>query len=298
MSPEFGIAGKVTMRKIAVLLIGITLSVLPGCGGSPRGTTPPIPGIAGSWELIAVSSQHPGSQTGIEVNLQQGKALVNELFQPTAQLSAVGTQQMLIVGTTLDSAGNISSVNFGGFCPGAGVNTLNGTVDVNYNVNLTYSQAGNQFNATALLSSDFKSMTGTYSSQSGSGCTDSGLFTGLFVPKLSGTYTGQLVLPDGTTDAVSATLSESSATKLSANLIITGTDNTSLSLAGVVNGNAFNAQGTFQSQSVTYYGYAYTTTIESGINQGLTQNSIYLVNATDTNNLIPAGTLSVPIPPP
>jgi len=287
-------------KAVWALLLGCLLAAWPACSsgkGDPSAAV--IPKISGSWELVATSSQVPGFQTGLEINLQQGQIFADGNFQETGQLSAAGMQQVVAVGTQLDPAGNITSVSFSGACGTAGGGALNGTLDANYNVKLSYNDGGgNVFSAATLLSSDLKTMAGTYTLQSTSGCTDSGTFTGTQVSKLSGTYTGQLILPDGTTDNASATLSESSASKFSANLIISGTDNTSLTLSGVVTGNAFSGQGTFQSSSVAYYGYFYQTIIESGINQGLTQSSIYLVDASDPNILVPAGTLTIPIPPP
>jgi len=286
---------KILAGLLTCFLMIACLSCGSGAGDPPAGA---FPLIAGSWEFIASSSSNPGFQTGLEVNLQEGRVLANSFqYKPNGQLSASGLQQIQIVGAELDPANNITSVTFTGACGAAGGGVLSGTVDTGFNVALTYSQGNDVFTVKALLSSDFKSMVGTYTLESGGSCEDSGLFTATQVPKLAGVYTGQLILPDGTTDDVSATLSESSPSKFSANLIITGTQNTSLSLSGVVMGNSFSAQGTFQSQSVTYYGYSYQIVIEDGINQGITQSSLYLVNATDPNNLVPAGTLTIPIPP-
>jgi hypothetical protein len=281
------------MKTISVLFLGFSLALSLGCTGGGRGYTPTvIPAIGGAWEFIAASSHRPGFQTGIEVNLQQATALIKGVVQETGDLSAAGAQQILVV--SMDASQNIT---FAGNCPGGLVRSINGSVDTNYHVNLTYSDGGNLFSVTAILSSDLKNMTGTYTSQSGSSCTDSGTFTGTLVPKLSGTYTGQLALPDGTTENVGATLSEKSASNFSVNLLISGADNTSLTLAGGVAGNAFAVEGTFQSTLATYYGYYYQTIIQTGVNAGLTQNSVYLVDATDPANLVPAGTLTIPIIP-
>jgi len=288
------------MNKILAGLLCLLAIAFLSCGSGksdPPATAFPL--ISGSWEFIASSTSNPGFQTGLEVNLQEGQVLVSSFqYKPNGQLSASGLQQIQLIGAELDPANNITSVAFSGACGAVGGGVLSGTVDTNFDVALTYSQANNVFNVKALLSSDLKSMTGTYTLESGGSCNDSGLFTATLVPKLAGVYTGQLVLPDGTTGNVSATLSESSPAKFSSNLIIAGTQNTSLSLNGVVMGNSFSATGTFQSQTVTYYGYSYQIVIEDGINQGLTQSSLCLVNATDPNNLVPAGTLTIPIPPP
>jgi len=287
----------ITTKSVVVASL-LLVMLAAGCGGGKDFSATAIPKIAGSWELVAVSTQSPGVQTGLDANLQQGQTFVTGAVQETGQLSAVGIPQILLVGRDQDSTGNLVGVSFAGFCGGSSSGSLSGTLDPNYNLNLTYTDGINAFSITAILSSDAQSVLGTYASQPGSACVDNGTITGKLVPKLSGTYLGQLAMPDGSTDNVSATLSESSPSKFSANLIVSGPSNTSLSLTGVVTGNAFSGQGTFESQSVAYYGYFYQTVIQDGINQGLVQSSIYLVDATDPNNLVPAGTLSVPIPPP
>jgi len=274
----------------------ITLLLLCGalisCAG--KGSSIPaeaIPNVAGSWEFIAISSS-TGKATGIEVALQEGQILVNGIEQPNGQISASSTQ---IAFLTLDATtGDI--VSFGGGCPptSAPTNSLNpGSVSaLDAPFTFTFTENGNAFNVTATLGPDGKTLVnGTYASQSGSACIDSGTITGLGVPKLSGTYTGQLVLPDGTTDAASATLSESSSGTLSVSMVVTGTDNTTFTMTGPVTGNSFSVQGTFQGQSVSYYGYyelVYNSTTSTNV------PSIYFVNATNPAQPAYAGTLGVP----
>jgi hypothetical protein len=167
-------------------------------------------------------------------------------------------------------------------------------------MNFTYTEDGNVFNVTATLDASGQSIdSGTYTAQTGSGCSDSGILTGSVVPKLSGSYTGELVLPDGTNDTVTATVSENGSAVLTANLVVTGPDNTAFSLSGPVTGNYFSATGTFsvggQAQSATYDGY-HELTYDSitGVND---IPSLYIVNATNSTEPAYAGTLTVPQSP-
>jgi len=279
------------MRQIipAILLAAMAVSLI-SCGTNTSKFAPqPLPNISGAWELIAAPTINNGSTTGIELALKEGKSFdsTSGQYQPNGQISASGTQ-ISFVGI------NKGGLAFGGNCPVAGPDTsgnnLVGTISgLGGSFNFTYNENGNDFTVTGTLNGDGSSMMGTYTSPVGSNCLDgdSGAVTGLLVSKLSGTYLGQLILPDGTSHSVSATLSEGSSAALSVNLVLA--DNTTLSLSGPVAGNFFSVQGTFQGQAVAYYGYYQATLSNSGI---LTQ-TLYVVNAATPNQL--AGVLTVPL---
>jgi hypothetical protein len=268
--------------------------LLTNCGGGGSGYTPAvIPGIAGQWEFLASSTMNVGLQTYIETNLQEGQQLVAGMSVPNGQVSASGSQQIAIL--TVDSAGN---VKFSGSCAGTGLNDVTGTVDSNYDVLLTYNENGNAFNVKATLSSDHKTILGTYTSQSGSGCTDRGTFTGTALAKLGGMYTGVMCPPTSTscqypetaTDNATTLLSQSGSS-LKMSFTVTGTDNTGFSVNGPVVGNSFSVVGTFQGQSITYDGY-YELTYDC-LTQQIDLPSIYLVSEANINMTNPFGQVAL-----
>jgi len=274
------------MRKILVpaLLLAIAAALVACSGhGVPQA---PIPNIGGAWEFIAVSSSNTTQETGIEVALKAGQTLVNGVEQPDGQVSATANQISIL--TINASTGTVA---FGGNCSltGSGGNGLEGTINaLGGPFNFTYTKNGNVFNVTGSLGGDGKSAVGTYSSASGNSCTDSGTVTGTAVNKLSGTYVGKLTLPDGTNDAVTATLNEDSNGNLTLGLVATSPDAISFTMTGPVTGNAFLVQGTFQGQQVAYAGYYELTT-------SAMVPSVYFVNATNSPSAY-AGTLTPPPP--
>lgn len=278
------------MRKMFVpaLLIAIAVALV-ACSKS---TIPqaPIPNIAGSWEFIATSNADTVHSTGIEVALKAGQSLVNGVEQANGQVSATGATQIAIL--TIDAS--TGTVAFGGNCSltGSGGYSLAGNIaSLGGPLNFTYTENGNVFNVTTTLSADGKSAMGTYSAASGSNCAAIGTITGTVVPKLSGTYAGQLTLPDGTNDTVTATFSEDSNSVLTLSLVATGPDHTSFTMTGPVTGNAFLVQGTFLGQSVAYEGY-FTQVLDP-----LTQTMVpafYFVNTTNATQPAYAGTLTPP----
>lgn len=288
----------VASRLVVWIALLVLSSVLISCGGNTTSLQSPIPNIAGSWEFIAYSSN--GSVTGIEVALAEGKVLVNGVEQPNGQITASGTQ---IVFVALDPA-SLNITAFGGNClPVTAANNIaSGTVTaLQAPVNFTFTENGNLFNVTGTLSGDGASiLNATYTAQSGNTCSDAGgTITGNVVPKLLGTYAGQMCPPAGTscqtpadfTDNATASVSESSSSTLTLSLALTGTDNTSFTLSGPVTGNAFTLQGTFQGQPLIYDGYAevvYNSTLQANV------PSLYLVNATNVAQPAYVGTLSVP----
>jgi hypothetical protein len=281
------------------------VSLLASCGNkSATGDPQPLPNIAGAWEMIAAPATYNGKTTGIEVALKEGTTLITSGmggYAPNGQVSASGTQ-IAFMGINVSGI-NTDSFVFGGNCPITGpdtnANNLAGGVTAGGQFNFTYDENGNDFSVNAMLSADGQSLMGSYTSQAGSNCADgdSGTITGLIVPKLSGTYLGKLCSPSdstcsGSPDSANATLSEKGSV-LNVSLVLTGTDNTTLSLSGTVAGNYFSVQGTFQGQTVAYYGYYQETFDPSdGLNDIQT---IYLANVASPSQL--AGQLTVPLQP-
>jgi hypothetical protein len=272
----------------ATALLSLSVLLVSCSGNKPMTGASATPSVAGTWEFLAVSN-NGGGTTGIEVALQEGTVLVAGMNQPSGNVSATGVNQITFV--CIDSAtGDLTT--FGGNCIGqsgtcsaAGVNSLSGTADsIGGPFNFTYTENGNAFTVTGMLGSDGQSLvSGTYTEQTGSGCNDSGSVTGLLVPKLTGTYTGQMTLPDGTADSVTATLSESSGS-LTVGIVGTAPEATNFNLTGPVTGNAFALQGQFNGQPVTYNGY-----------YEVTHNlpSVYFQNSTNSANPAYAGTLTL-----
>jgi hypothetical protein len=272
-------------RFVPLVALLLFSAALMNCGKGSSISQQPIPNIAGSWEFIANSSTPGSNAVGIEVALQEGQTLLNGIYTPSGQVSA-STAQIAFV-TLNPTTGDV--VSFGGPCLPTATpsNSLtDGTVSAfNAPFNFTFTENGNTFNVTGTLAGDGQSLlNGAYSSPNGSACIDNGTITGMVVPKLSGTFVGQLTLPDGSSDSATATLSESSGS-VTVNVVATGTDNTSFTMTGPVTGNAFSVQGTFQGQTAHYYGY---NEVVKNV------QSIYFVNATNPAQPAYAGTLGVP----
>jgi hypothetical protein len=272
----------------ATVLLGLSVMLMSCSGGKSTTGNSATPSVAGTWEFLAVSD-NGGGTTGIEVALQEGTVLVDGMNEPSGNVSATGVNQITFVcinsntGDIISFAGNC--IGPSGTCSSVGANSLSGTADsIGGPFNFTYTENGNAFTVTGMLGSDGQSLVnGTYAEQTGSGCTDSGSVTGLLVPKLTGTYTGQMTLPDGTADTVTATLSESSGV-LTVGIVGSAPEVTNFNLAGPVTGNAFALQGQFNGQPVTYNGY-----------YEVTHNlpSVYFVNSTNSANPAYAGTLTL-----
>jgi hypothetical protein len=277
------------MRKIVapVLLLALA-SALISCSSGSKMAPAAMPNIAGSWEFILASTTQPGNSTGLEVALKEGQTLDTSgagSYLYTGQISASGPQ-LNFVGFT-----PTGGIVFGGNCTPAADNTgnsLTGSISgLGGSMNFTLTENGNVFTVSAILDASGQSIdSGTYTAQSGSGCSDSGtIVTGNIVPKLSGTYTGHLLV-NGNNDSATATLSESSSGTLTMNLVLSGADNASLTLTGPVTGNSFSVQGTFQGTIISYYGYYELTHTTPGL---------YLVNA--ANPAQEAGLLTIPTTP-
>ena len=310
------VSARVANPKITKARIVASIALLALCGiaiscGSSKSpiTTTPIPNIGGAWEFVAVSQN--GSITGIEVALQEGQTLVNGINQPDGLITAASSQIAFVDLDTVSQ--NLNATGFGGLCaPTAtptnslGPSTVNA---VNGPMNFTFMENGVAFSVTGTLSGDGLSLLdGTYAPQVANSCANvggavtdpGGTITGAVVPKLFGTYIGQMCpLSISTTapysasnpspplndcsltpnDSVSAVLSESSSGTLTISMTLTGYNGTNLTLSGPVTGNAFSVSGIFGpgplgAEQIRFSGY-YEVTGKS------TVATLYLLNATD-----------------
>ena len=269
------------MKRIAQLIAVLAASAaLISCASSGNTSTAPTPvSIAGSWEFVASSNTSANTITGVEVALAEGVVQVNGINQPDGNISASGPNQIMFV--DLSTAPNIG---FSQNCPGTGVSALTGTVaNLGGPVNFTFSEGGNVFVVNATLSTDGSTITGTYTPQTGNPCNDSGTILGTKVPKLSGQFNGQLILPDGTNPMVDGTASESSSGIVTLTLINTA-NNASFSLTGPAMGNAFSLQGTYQGDGSSYFSYFQVVKVPT----------LYMANSANPAAPVFAGSLAQP----
>ena len=273
-------------KSAAGILLLALCGLLANCGSSsskPSSSAIPPPSIAGSWEFLAVSGS--GAITGIEVQLTEGQQLVNGVEVPNGQIAADSAQMTFVsLVTGKNQTTNISGL--GGICDAnpTTTNDLSGTVSVlGGPINFTFTANGNLFNVTATLADAKTVLNGTYTPQAGNTCADpGGTITGLAVSIPTGQYLGQMCSPAETScsspdDSVTATVTTKSG-QVTLALALSGADNTNLTATGPLLGNWFNVHGTFQGQSVTYYGYFEAVYSASA---GTNVESFYLVNAAD-----------------
>jgi hypothetical protein len=296
------------MKRIVISVLMLALAAaLISCSSRSKLAPPPMPDVAGPWEIILASSAQPGYSTGLEVALQEGTMLDTSgpgSYVYTGQISAASAQ-LNFIGLTLGAQPTSPpQIIFGGNCAPAPVdtgNSLTGSISgLGGSMNFTFTENGNVFNVNAILDASGTSIdSGTYTSQSGNVCVDSGTITsGKIVSKLSGIYTGTLCEPldsacvAGADDNATVTLSQSGTT-LTVSMVLTGVDNTSFTLTGPVTGNEFSVTGTFAGSTVAYEGY-YELTYDSSDNLYDTQ-TLYLVNAADPSQQ--AGLLTIPVIP-
>jgi hypothetical protein len=296
------------MRRIIIsVLLLVLVAALISCSSSSKIAPPVMPNISGPWEIVLASSTQPGYSTGLEIAMQEGTMLDTSgpgSYVYTGQISAASSQ-INFVGLTLGAhPTSAPHVTFGGNCAPAASdsgNSLIGAISgLGGSMNFSFTENGNVFNVNAILDASGTTIdSGTYTSQSGNVCVDSGTITsGKIVSKLSGTYTGQLCEPldssceSGAGDSATVTLSQSGTT-LTVSMLLTGADNTSFTLSGPVTGNEFSVTGTFEGTTVAYEGY-YELTYDSSDSMYDTQ-TLYLVNAADPSQQ--AGLHTVPVIP-
>ena len=286
-------------KAAALFALVISLAITVSCAGNSKSiTAPPTPNIAGPWEFVTVSQTGTGAGvltgvvTGIEVSLSEGQTLVNGLNLPDGSITA-NSNQISFVSLAPNT---LNITEFGGPCQSSpGDSSLSGSVtSTDSPVQFTFTENGNKFTVSGTLSGDGKTLlNGTYTADTGNACTadSGGLITGNMVARITGNFSGHMCALGDTSssclpnDTATATVSESSSNILTLNLILTGVDNTALTLTGPVTGNTFALQGTVQGQIVTYYGYYETVN---------NVPSIYLADATNPASPNYVGTLTIP----
>jgi hypothetical protein len=244
------------------LFVGLLL-FLTGCGGgTPTATTTtPITSIAGPWEITALSQQKVGYSTLIESNLQQTVATGTV---GTGTITATGADQLVLI--EQHPAGGFF---FGGLCPGPTAEDISGTLSSFNALSLTLTEGASTYLLAGTVNTNGKSMSGTYTFSTGS-CPDSGTFTGVQVAALAGTYAGNVVLGNGNSDHANAVLTEGVPSSFTVDLTLTGDDNTTVTLNGLVVGNVFSVQGTLDGDAVKYYGY-----------YSFSEKAVYLLDASN-----------------
>jgi hypothetical protein len=287
------VASKCLVAFCVLVLNGILVSC--ASNQSPLTTQQPgvVPSVAGPWEFVTTSSN--GSVTGIEVALSEGTTIVGGVQQPNGQISADNAQITLV---SLNPK-TLDLTQFGGFCGSVTASNSIGPGTVTgpgAPISFTLTENGNVFTVNGTLSSDGGTLlNGTYTAQGSNSCTDpGGAITGKMVPKITGTYAGLLCPPlespcqtsQDFSDSANGTASEGSSGVLTLNMVVSGTDNASLSLSGPVTGNAFFVQGTFNGQVISYWGYSELVSGSQG-----NAHSLYLMDVTDPASPAYAGTL-------
>jgi hypothetical protein len=222
-----------------------TLVLLTGCGGGSSMNSSSE--ISGAYEFV-VSSNITGSTTLVEANMAANGS----------ESAATGPNQVQII--TLEN--KIWYVN--GVCPGntPGQNAVT-TTNNDGQVAVTFNEGGNKISGQAVLTGT--TISGNFSVND-SNCpdlngligvpphTDSGGFTGNPVPKLAGTYSGVLSLPDGQYNAA-FTLTEANNNALTVNAALKGpTNNGNVIFTGTAVGNVIFVSGSLQGGALSLFG--------------------------------------------
>lgn len=244
--------------KLRTLALTVLLVLTVACSGSNKLTSPPV---SGAYEFV-VTSNVTGGVTLVEANLTASGN----------QTSASGPTQAQVL--TFEK----KTWYVNGICPGStpGQNAVSADTAGN-DIALTFNEGGNIFGGTGVLTGT--EITANYS-VSGSTCPDlvgvigyppgfdSGGIVGNQVPKLTGTFVGQLNLPNGL-DNAAFTLVENSDQTLNVTANLTGTvDNGTFTLTGSAIGNIMLVSGSVSGQTLSLFGYfdragAYTGMVNS-----------------------------------
>lgn len=208
----------------------------------------PSANVSGAYEFV-VTSNVTGGVTLVEANLSASGNTSG----------ATGASQVQVL--TFEQ--KIWYVN--GICPGnaPGQNSVASNTSRN-DIALLFNEGGHSFSGQGVLNG--ATINANYSIN-GSSCpdltgltgfppgTDSGGIIGNQVPKLAGTYSGTLNLPDGTDDAA-LTLSENPDLSLAVSAALTGpVDNGTFAFSGAAVGNVVFVSGSVNGQTVNLFGY-------------------------------------------
>ena len=231
---------------IRIALLAALLIPALCCGGATKLT--PNASVSGAYEF-AVTSNVTGGVTLIEANLAASGN----------QSGATGANQVQVL--TFEQ----KNWYVNGICPGntPGQNSFGSSTTGN-NISLTFNDGGNAFSGQGVLNgttinanysisnSSCPNLTGLTGYPPG---TDSGGIVGNQVPKLTGTYSGPLSLPDGT-DNAALTLSENPDSSLTVSAALTGpADNGAFTFSGAAVGNIVFVSGSVNGQNVDLLGY-------------------------------------------
>jgi hypothetical protein len=237
---------RVSLSRIALALV--VCSGVGGCGGgastSPAPVTPPPSStstatLSGQWQIVAHSNVNPASSLLVEANFSQSGSNV------TANASSV----VLVDGVPGALTGLAGECDNGVLGDDAIAATISGQT-VSFTLTETGSLGIGISTGSATISGS-QLTGGTYQTPAACGfAADSGTMTGTTIQKFSGTFAGQLLNLNGSTDAVSVTLSQSGYT-----LNVVGTDaGAPITLTGKVIGATFDVTGVVQGQSREYVG--------------------------------------------
>lgn len=159
------------MRVLVAIVLVISLNTLVSCGGSSSTPAQNTGAMSGNWQLNLVQG-FPAPTTQISVGgflVQSNNTLTGSVQGPT------------IIGGT-------------GTTPCGGISPFVGTIS-GQKVSFSLNPGGTEFDFTGTISSDSRSMSGSYQALGGAclGVPTSGTWTGTLVPPLNGGFTGTLV---------------------------------------------------------------------------------------------------------
>lgn len=267
------------VRKLSAVASVAFLLMLMACGGGSNSESqmpppPPPVTIQGQWELVAVSTLNPSApwpNTLIEATLSQTEGSIS-----------AGAQSVALV-PFYDKNGEWGVENpTMNVCGGSG-QTVDGSVTNGTSFAFTLTESGPNgtytVSGTATISSDGKSMTGSYNASAACGTPDDGgTFSGTLVPSFSGTYTA--TFSDGST--ANLTVVEDA----NYNLQINGTEQgQAFTLAGEAVGGGFTVTGDVLGSAVTYQGVYLTsqlTTLIPSVNDITTATGDFVTVGSDS----------------
>jgi hypothetical protein len=236
------------MKKLGLFVcLATVLTIMVGCSALDKlknqnnGGSKPAFDLAGSWEVVATSTQNQGVISIVEFNVPQG---TNGNINVPAQEGVWNTSATVL--------GNCYGV-----IPGNPQGQIVATVGAD-NVQGTFTETGPAgesatFSITAPLSSA-TTFSGNYGTVQNSGsvipgaCLDSGTYVATKTSSLSGNYAGPLTYPDGSHETVTVTMTQDAAY----NVTVTGTatggmQDGPINMTGTVTGNLAVLHGTDKS---------------------------------------------------
>lgn len=218
------------MKNLCAILVTLLLLVAVGCGGNTsasNSTASTSASVQGSWEFTFTSTALPNSENFLDANLSQNGNTI----------SAANSQLVLfsVFNSAVQVGGNCgSNLSVGGSLSG---NSIQGT----------FTEGNTNFGFNGTLSSDGKTITGTYIGTSAS-CSDNGNFTAHRTSPLNLTASGTLLFEDSTTNGISVNMTEDSSEHVTISGNVSGPDVGTINLTGVAVGNVGIVNGTVGGQ--------------------------------------------------